>query len=309
MPGSSKQMVGGLGSLVLLVGAFAPYLSFPQFGYLFLFRYASPAFLVLVGTGLASSTMVLSGRTSWLWVAGIIPLATSCWSNYTARLDLVEPARALANLRLPPGALPFFERIVDEGRFSVGAYFVLLGPILLLATAAMPDGGADDVESTAFDSSRIGNAGKVIRQNLSGRGKVFLDLRIRSGSTAKIDAVAITRAGAYPIAVRNYKGRILSQEGGVWTQEIDGIARSIPDPRSELAASVDQLRRLLGAQETWFCPLVALVGEPQIDKPLPAGVHLLADALSEIENDENVRYGEKTRADLERRLSRIASAR
>jgi len=308
MPTSSKQVVGGLGSLVLLVGTFAPYLSFPQFGYLFLFRYGCPTFLVLVLAGIASVAMVLADRTVWLWVVGLASLAASAWSNYAARLDLVEPARALANLRLPPGASPFFERIVDEGRFSVGAYFLLLGPILLLATAALSDDDGSARESSAFDSSRIGNAGKVIRQNLSGSGKTFLDVGIGTNGT-KIDAVAITRAGVYPIAVKHYRGRILSPDGGTWTQEVEDVRKTIPDPRAELSASTEHLRRLLGAQETWFRPLVALVGEPQVDKPLPTGVHFLAEALSEIENDEALRYDESTRADLERRLSKLASPR
>lgn len=280
---STRSIVGGIGAGALLLGCILPFTVIPGLGSSSLLGNSISGFLIVFPLAWLTIYLLVSQKYEWLWFSGggaMVATAISVWSV----------RESIQNF---------------GGGFGPGGFVLVIGCVLVLASAAMKVRGGDPTH--AFNPARIGNAGAVIAKNFDRHDGVFHDVRLSPDlSDDKIDVVVCTLTGVYPILVKNFKGSLTAESDTVWIQEFQGVQVRIPNPLIEIVGLSKQLASRIGAKEEWVCPMVALVGDPDIAFALPEGVLSLADAIMEIKSSTKARYHNGTKKLIERKLSNLS---
>lgn len=123
----APSILGLIGSLLLLIGCFAPIFELPVVGFVSLFQRGSLFGIIVVGTAVGAAILSIRERTDHLWVAALPPLFSIAYVSWRA-------SRIARSLSDDQDKLAGLYQILFEFRlqYSWGVGVLLAGCLLLM---------------------------------------------------------------------------------------------------------------------------------------------------------------------------------
>lgn len=136
---SARQVIGLIGSIILIIGVFAPVVSVPIVGGINYFRNGEGDGTFILILGLISMVLVLAKKYNWLWFTSICSIAILSFSYFFFNYRMEQ---ASAELKVDLGNNPF-AGIADAALQTVqiewGMPLLLVGAFFLIGSAVMKD--------------------------------------------------------------------------------------------------------------------------------------------------------------------------
>jgi hypothetical protein len=138
---TKQQLIGLLGSLLLLIGVFLPVLSVPIMGSISLLNNGRSDGTIILGLAIASSALIFMHKIKLLWATGGISIALLSYDLYMVSSKISQTKAELTEKMQGNPFGGFADAMMSSVQLQFGWVVLFLGCILLLVTPMLENGG------------------------------------------------------------------------------------------------------------------------------------------------------------------------
>jgi hypothetical protein len=135
-----KQLLGLIGSSLLFMGVFTPIISYPVIGSMNAFQHTQWNGPILLILAVISLFLSMTGRYNRLWVTGFLSLGVVAQTFISIQFKLVALQEKMAMRLAGTPMRGLADKAVQSVQFRWGWALLVLGALLLIASAALKEG-------------------------------------------------------------------------------------------------------------------------------------------------------------------------